>query len=551
MIYNLGKNNNTRDIAYFGSSSDYNNFKIRNPYNFSESSALTINANKINKNIILSIGEISNYVTNGANKIESLVITDVNLNPDREYIQKIIIYDNTNNRYDYIYVKFLKEFNNNWYLNFFKLDNTALSSNITILPFTITYSGENTNYIEGNIWGSNFPYNWVQRGVDIDGEAAGDNSGRSVSLSSDGSIVAIGAWGNDGNGSNSGHVRVYEWNETAWVQRGVDIDGEAAGDNSGHSVSLSSDGSIVAIGAYGNNSSTGHVRVYEWNGITWVQRGVDIDGESSGDVSGWSVSLSSDGTIVAIGAIYNDGVNGIDSGHVRVYEWNGTAWIQRGADIDGEVANDEFGYSVSLSSDGSIVAIGASRNDAGSGIGDDNYGSIRVYEWNETAWVQRGTDIDGEARSNNFGSSVSLSSDGSIVAGGAPGNSDVNGVHSGHVRVYEWNETAWVQRGVDIDGEAADDYSGFSVSLNSNGSIVAIGAWGNDGNGNSSGHVRVYEWNGTAWVQRGVDIDGEAAGDEFGYSVSLSSDGSIVSIGAWRNDGINGIDSGHVRVYTL
>jgi hypothetical protein len=50
---------------------------------------------------------------------------------------------------------------------------------------------------------------WTKIGDDIDGEAANDNSGFSVSLSSDGTIVAIGAINNDGNGSNSGHVRVY------------------------------------------------------------------------------------------------------------------------------------------------------------------------------------------------------------------------------------------------------------------------------------------------------------------------------------------------------
>ena len=49
-----------------------------------------------------------------------------------------------------------------------------------------------------------------------------------------------------------------------------------------------------------------------------------------------------------------------------------------------------------------------------------------------------------------------------------------------------------VQKGSDIDGEAAGDWSGYSVSLSSNGSRVAIGAYENDGNGNDSGHVRVY-----------------------------------------------------------
>ena len=76
---------------------------------------------------------------------------------------------------------------------------------------------------------------WLQIGSDIIGEAAGDRSGYAVSMSSGGSVLAIGAYYNDGNGSDSGHVRVYAWDETQnkYVQRGADIIGEAAGDISG------------------------------------------------------------------------------------------------------------------------------------------------------------------------------------------------------------------------------------------------------------------------------------------------------------------------------
>ena len=107
---------------------------------------------------------------------------------------------------------------------------------------------------------------WTKVGQDIDGEAAGDYSGYSVSLSSDGSRIAIGARNDDGiNGADSGHVRVYDLIGNTWTQVGLDIDGEAIYDVSGHSVSLSSDGSRVAIGAPFNGPDTGHVRVYEFN----------------------------------------------------------------------------------------------------------------------------------------------------------------------------------------------------------------------------------------------------------------------------------------------
>ena len=161
----------------------------------------------------------------------------------------------------------------------------------------------------------------TQLGADIDGEATGDQSGWSVSLSSDGTTVAIGANWNDGNGNNAGHVRIYEYSSGSWTQLGADIDGEASQDQSGWSVSLSSGADTVAIGATGNDGNginAGHVRIYEYSSGSWTQLGADIDGEATGDQSGSSVSLSSDGTTVAIAARSNDG-NGAEAGHVRVY----------------------------------------------------------------------------------------------------------------------------------------------------------------------------------------------------------------------------------------
>ena len=83
-----------------------------------------------------------------------------------------------------------------------------------------------------------------------------------------------------------------------------------------------------------------------------------------------------------------------------------------------------------------------------------------------------------------------------------------NGSRSGHVRIYENIGGSWSQIGQDIDGETAGDGSGFSVSLSSDGSVVAVGARGNDDNGSSSGHVRIFKNIGGFWSQIGQDIDG-------------------------------------------
>ena len=301
--------------------------------------------------------------------------------------------------------------------------------------------------------------------------------------------------------------------------------------------------------------TNGELQVY--NGTYWTnftggnrslsgraQVGSDIDAEATGDGFGRSVSLSNDGSIVAIGAPYNDG-NGSFSGHVRVYQNVSGTWTKIGSDIDGEAADDYSGNSVSLCNDGSILAIGAYRND-GNGSAS---GHVRVYQNISGTWTQVGADIDGEAAGDDLGCSVSLSSDGSIVAIGAR-NNDGNGDGAGHVRIYKNISGTWTQQGSDIDGEAAGDRSGWSVSLSNDGSILAIGAPYNDGNGSNSGHVRVYQNISGTWIQIGTDIDGEAAEDDSGDFVSLSKDGTKVAIGAYENDG-TGSSAGHTRVITI
>lgn len=387
--------------------------------------------------------------------------------------------------------------------------------------------------------------NFLQKGIDIDGEAVDDESGKSVSMP-DASTIAIGAWQNNGGGSFAGHVRIYRWNPAnggAWVKKGNDLNGEAAFDYSGFSVSMP-DSNTVTIGAHendGNGLNSGHVRIYSWNGSAWVQKGTDIDAEAAGNGSGYSVSMP-DSNTVAIGAPFNDG-NGTDAGHVRIYQWNISAWVQKGIDIDGETAGDNSGWSVSMPTS-NTVAIGAISND-GSG---NNSGHVRIYNWNGSTWVQKGNDIDGEAATDGSGWAVSMP-DSNTVAIGAYQN-DGTGNAAGHVRIYRWNPAnggTWIQKGIDIDGESANDYSGWSVSMPDS-NTVAIGARRNDGNGQDAGHVRIYNWNVSTWVQNGIDIDGEGSDDQSGYSVSMP-DSNTVAIGAPFNVGTGGL-TGHARVYT-
>ncbi len=381
----------------------------------------------------------------------------------------------------------------------------------------------------------------VQIGSNMEGYSVFDDFGNSVALSADGSIVAIGAPGT----FSGGFVSVFENQNGVWTKLGADIQGEAAHDLFGHSVALSADGSIVAVGARsndGNGTNSGHVRVYSYQNGTWSQLGADIDGEAAHDLFGYSVALSSDGSVLAVGAIFNDGY-GTDSGHVRIYSFENGTWVQRGADIDGEYPGDRAGWSVSLSADGNIVAIGATENDNEGST--NNSGHVRVFSYQNNTWSQLGQDINGEAAGDLSGRSVDLSADGSIVAIGAIYN-DGSDYLSGHVRVYSYENGSWNQLGTDLDGKFSNDRLGTAVSLSSDGSILVAGASNND-----SGHVRSYSYENGSWNQLVADVYGENNGDYCGHSVSVSSNGSVVAIASVGAYNTNSTASGYVRVFDL
>ena len=369
----------------------------------------------------------------------------------------------------------------------------------------------------------------IQKGKDINGEDIGDNSGSSISMP-DANTIAIGAPENDSKGilgQNSGHVKVYVWKRNKWVQKGADINGETERELSGYRVSMP-DSNTVAISAILNNEKdyyAGQVRIYSWNGTKWIQKGADINGKEPLDQIGLSLSMPDSNTVAFGDYGYK--------GHVRIYSWNGTKWIQKGADIEGR-SNDAAG-SISMPNANTIAlnfrSTIKSRSDSG---------IVRVFDWNGTKWVQKGIDIVRDVKGTDRGVSISMP-DANTIAIGAYLN-DGNGSESGHVRIFTWNGTKWTQKGANIEGEAAGDQSGVSVSM-PNANIVAIGAYLNDGNGSKSGHVRIYAWDGKKWVQKGIDIDGEAANDKSGV-VSMPNS-NTVAIGAPGNQA----STGHVRIY--
>jgi len=381
---------------------------------------------------------------------------------------------------------------------------------------------------------------WNQIGADITGEAA-SKLGHSVSSSSDGLTIAISS---HFYGTKLGYVQVFNNINGNWVQKGSNIKGELKSDFFGKSICLNSTGNIIAIGGPENNGGVshgdkrGHVQVYEFVNGDWKQIGNDIDGLNDGDLLGYSVSMDITGTIIAVGSI---GYNN-DTGNVQIFKYANGSWNIIDDKIKGINERDEFGYSVSLNADGSILAIGAPYNSV---LNENFKGYVKVYKNVANHWKEVGDPISGEVNADSFGTSVSINANGSIVVIGAP-NNDENGNKAGHAKVFKNTNDIWQKIGGSILGDSKNDHFGISVSINDSGDIIAIGA--DSPFDNESGYAKVLKYNQQEWEQVGDNIKSGLPFNYFGRAVCLNANGLNVVIGG---DGQNALpnSTGLVKVY--
>ena len=405
----------------------------------------------------------------------------------------------------------------------------------------------------------------TQIGGDINGkhqsEYLGQGRGSTVALSSDGTRFVVGSAAADQNGNNKGLARVYDYQvisgTATWTQVGPDILGTSNGDEFGEAVSISSDGSRIAVSGPRHDGAKGHVRVFDWDGSSWNQVGSDIDGNAANDAIGTrsGLSLSSDGSRIAIGA--KDGSNGTTrTGYVKIYDLVSNNWVQVGPDIKGDYNQHYFGVSIDMTPDGLRIAIGASGADLSNT--QQNYGEIRVYDYQvisgTATWTQVGNSIWGET-GRSFGNyKISFSSDGSRLAVGNP-NENINGDnYAGQTKVFELSGNTWSQIGSDINGSAEDDYMGYSTSISADGSRLATSAVNlrRPSDNAVTGAVKVFDWDGSDWVETGA-VYGEFGNDDFGSSIFLTPDGTkLVATGPGnRGPSSNTNYYGHARVYDL
>jgi hypothetical protein len=345
----------------------------------------------------------------------------------------------------------------------------------------------------------------------------------SISMNSLGNCIIIGM----SSLSNSlGIVQVYTFINDIWKKLGQELTGidvweklgqELIGiDVFGYSVSINSIGNRIAVSApkgivsFGDYSfAWGYIKIYEYNmnSDLWDDIGHINNNGTVNELFGSSISMNSIGDRIVIGCSnskndslngnYVNGNNNGNQGNTRVYKLIGTnTWDYLGQILLGESYNENSGFSVSMNGDGDQIIIGAPFN-IGNGALNSNRGQIRVYKLNGNIWEPLGQYITGIINNGGLGYSTSMNNTGDRIIVGAPGLT--SGV-VGRTTIYKLEITntggieikTWIEM-MNIDNKFANDKSGWSVSMNSYGDRIAIGAIRNDDTLLNSGQVRVFQ----------------------------------------------------------
>lgn len=331
----------------------------------------------------------------------------------------------------------------------------------------------------------------------------------------------------------------------------------AAGDNFGRSVALSKDGNTLAVGAdlddVGANTNQGSVTIFTRSSSTWTQQAyLTYSGGAANDKFGYSVALSSDGNTLAVGA-YTDTVGANNAqGSCIVFTRSGSTWTEQAfLTYSSGAASDQFGYSVSLSNDGNTLAVGAVTDNVGA---NTDQGSCTIFTRSGSTWTQQAyLTYSGGAGSDFFGYSVALNSDGNVLAVGAYNDTVGTNAGQGSVTIFTRSGSIWSEQSyLTAIGGAAGDAFGYRVSISGDGGHLVVGAAGDAiGANTSQGSVRYFNYGLGVWTERQtITYSAGAADDTFGASVAISDNGTVLAVGAPVDDISANTDQGSVTIFT-
>lgn len=378
----------------------------------------------------------------------------------------------------------------------------------------------------------------------VKGPKKSDGLGDQISLSDNGVYLAAGASFSDGSkGKDSGRTYVFKIEGASITPLGNSIEGGGADYRLGDAVAISGDGKVVVSGAYAANGATGEVKASALNMGQWQDLGNALIGEKESVFFGTAVASNKDGSIIAIGEINND-EKGQSAGKVSVYQWKGGAWALLGDALYGDGSKELFGGAVALSASGEILAVGAALNKSNGA----SSGAVYTFRFAGGSWQTLGQTIIGSSFTAT-GSSLDLSASGTTLAVGSPLNGS-EGESKGSVAVYSLVNNTWESKGIPIHGIEIKEELGRSVSLGGDGNLLLVGAPGPSLGERKIGLARIFQFDGSDWLQLGADIIGEEPFELFGSSVSISKANSRIAVAGPRNNA-SGEVRGIVKIYDL
>lgn len=443
-----------------------------------------------------------------------------------------------------------------------------------------------------------------------------------LALSADGSTLAV-ATENDLGGEaltgSDAETRFQQGSPAVYVYHKSENDWERTAKigNLSHAVSslkLSDDGERLAIGmasegggstgVNGDESNqsapmSGAVYVYRFNDTWQKEAYLKASNAESYDRFGGELAFSSDGTTLAVSAegerSASAGVNGDETndedmysqGAAYLFYYNEDTWTQqayiKATDNEARLRPTGFGSAMDFANDGSTLAVSATGW-VYSGSGDDavvRYSAVYLYDKDDEDQWQTGAKVvsPDPVLGSKFGSSVALSSDGSVLAVGEShrfmpahgpfAHPELEG--QGKVHLFEgeqWNLQATL---IPESGIKANQF-GHSVALTDSGDHLVVCAPVDSSDSvalepdtgvealEESGSAYVFTRQGDAWQQTAfINSPNPDAGDRFCGSMGMSATGGMLAVGATGEDGSatdiggefdnNAEDSGAVYLY--
>ena len=343
-------------------------------------------------------------------------------------------------------------------------------------------------------------------------------------------------------------------------------------------IALSANGSTLVIGAprwtTDGGVPTGSAFVFEYDAGSWAQT-AQLTGSKatdSGEWFGWSVAVSRDGAVIAVGAMRDEMSSPLDTGLVYVFERSGTSWSDATEDAILSTTIAEFGHdfgcSTGMSGDGSVIVAGA-RYASNSSVAEGQAYICLEPAGGWSSWIGGDTETArlemSTVEANAYmGASIAVSVDGSVVVAGAPYHNDTH-ADDGVAFVFEEPAAGWdenypvatvVNESAKLTGSTPDDISYLAeteAAISDDGSIIALGCPYYSGTHSVAGAVFVYHRSGSwadATEDQIVEATDPSVSDFFGVSLSLTAEGGYLLVGATGDD-LDGSDKGSAYLYQL